>query len=130
MRVVEGVHRGWFDMLANIVGLFHAEEQKDQSHTGEDTGPVKYPTPTLVFGNEPTDDGGEVVAAREEKAIESHISSSLMSKVLALSGIGFPFFLDGVHTTSVTVISGRASTGAVKKPERMFRAIHWPLEGA
>lgn len=30
-------------------------------------------------------------------------------------------------TTSVTVTSGRASIGAVKKPDMMLRAIHWPL---
>jgi hypothetical protein len=30
-------------------------------------------------------------------------------------------------TTSVTVISGSASMGAVKKPEMTLRAIHCPL---
>ena len=69
-------------MLPNIVGFFHEKEQKDQGRTRKDGWPVEHPLPPLIFGDEPTNYGGKVVTAGQEKGVQAHICSSLMSKIL------------------------------------------------
>lgn len=118
---------GRSNVLSHIVRFLHEEEKEGYRAGAKDTGPVEYPSPALVLRNESTDDGGEKVAAGEEKRIQAHVRASLVREVLELSVFCIWSNNDIVLTTSVTVISGRASIGAVKKPEMTLRAIHWPL---
>lgn len=113
-------------VFANVVCFFHKEEQEDHGTSAENTGPVEDPSPTLVLGDEAADNWRKVVTAGQEKGVKSHVSSTLVGEVLSLSVNSCDVERDERPTTSVTVISGRASMGAVKKPWTMQRAIHWP----
>lgn len=76
---------GVFDILPDVVGLLHEEEQKDHGATEKDTRPVEHPLPALILGDESTDDWCEEVAARQKEGVETHVRSSLVCEVLALS---------------------------------------------
>lgn len=76
------VRRCFGDHNSVIVGLLHEEEQKDKDEGEEDGGPVKYPSPALVLGDEAAYYGRKVVTARESERVDSHVGTALMSKVL------------------------------------------------
>lgn len=119
---------GVFDMFANVIRFLHEKEEKDHLEGDKNAGPVEDPAPALVLGDEAANHGGEVIATRQEEGVQAHVCTSLVCKILKpLATVEDSITPREELTTSVTLISGRASIGAVKKPCTTFRAIHWLL---
>jgi hypothetical protein len=108
---------GVYNLFADVIRFFHEKEEKDHREGDKDTRPVEDPAPALIFGDETANHGREVVAACQEEGIQAHVCTSFVCKVLGLLATGYnSMILREELTTSVTLISGRASIGAVKKP--------------
>ena len=60
-------------MLTRIVCLFHKEEQEHKGNGRENTGPVEYPLPAMILGNEAADNRCKVVASGQKTGVEAYV---------------------------------------------------------
>ena len=68
--------------ISIVSRLLHEKEQKDKRHRDEDTRPVEYPSPAMILSNKTAYHRGNVVAAGEEEAVQAHVCSPFVGKVL------------------------------------------------
>lgn len=67
--------------VADVVCLFHEEEQKNEAGEAEDGAPVQDPLPALAIVDEASNDGGEEIATGQQKGVEAQIPPPLVCEI-------------------------------------------------
>lgn len=67
--------------VADVVGLFHEEEEKQRAGTAEDGDDVKRPAVVEAVVDEAADDGRKVVGSGEQEAVPAEVFAALVGKV-------------------------------------------------
>ena len=66
--------------MANVQGLWHAEENHDENNTVEDGCQFENPSPAKVLTDKTADDRRKVIAVHHSDGVDAHCSTSLVEE--------------------------------------------------